>query len=96
MTGKLPYSDLGASEMRSAICGPDNRKDPVEDWDKYPQLPEPIKKLMVQCWSRRPERRPSMRHVEGGLAKLLETHNEGVDLVPKLETLQLNQLGESL
>ncbi|KAG8941296.1 hypothetical protein FRC04_004615 [Tulasnella sp. 424] len=96
MTGNVPYSDLPASKLWTSICDPDNPKDPVEDWDKYPQLPDPIKEMMVKCWSRWPERRPSMKHVEEGLEGLLEPHNKSTDAGPKLETLQIYQPGESV
>ncbi|KAG8968672.1 hypothetical protein FRC05_001478 [Tulasnella sp. 425] len=94
MAGNLPYSDLPASPLWFAVCdpsNPSNPKDPIEDWDKYPQLPGPIKEMMVKCWSRWPERRPSMRHVEEGLARLLGPRSKGVDVRPKLETLQPDQ-----
>lgn len=96
MTGNVPYSDLPASKLWTSICDLDNPKDPVEDWDKYPQLPDPIKEMMVKCWSRWPERRPSMKHVEEGLERLLEPRNKCTDAGPKLETLHTNQLGESV
>ncbi|KAG8944683.1 hypothetical protein FRC04_001647, partial [Tulasnella sp. 424] len=48
MTGNVPYSDLPASKLWTSICDPDNPKDPVEDWDKYSQLPDPIKEMMVK------------------------------------------------
>ncbi|KAG8914021.1 hypothetical protein FRC00_001038 [Tulasnella sp. 408] len=94
MTGKLPSSGRYTERFCPATRDPDNFKNPVDDWDQYPQLPEAIKEMVLKCWSNRPERRPSMGSIEKGLAMVLEGRNisRDVDLWPTSEQLRVVSL----
>ncbi|KAG8941297.1 hypothetical protein FRC04_004616 [Tulasnella sp. 424] len=72
MTGETPHSTLQDAKINFAICDPTSPKEPFDNWERYPQLPETIKKTIMMCWSRRPEKRPSMDRIEEGLQRLWE------------------------
>ncbi|KAG8944680.1 hypothetical protein FRC04_001644 [Tulasnella sp. 424] len=72
MTGEIPHSMLQDAKINFAICDPTSPKEPFDNWERYPQLPEIIKKIIMMCWSRRPEKRPSMKGIEEVLRRLWE------------------------
>ncbi|KIO15620.1 hypothetical protein M407DRAFT_208728 [Tulasnella calospora MUT 4182] len=68
MISELPHSGLPDSRIPVALLSPDAQ--PFDDWERYPQLPEAIKQVILKCWSRRPGKRPSMEEVDVVFATL--------------------------
>ncbi|KIO22699.1 hypothetical protein M407DRAFT_78959, partial [Tulasnella calospora MUT 4182] len=73
VTGELPHAGLTDGQITLKVCNSNNPKDPVEDWSIYPQLQEPIKDLLKDCWSRSPDARPSMLAIVRRLTTLPES-----------------------
>lgn len=73
MTGKLPYTGLAYGQISVKVCDTNNLNGPVQDWNAYPQLQEPIKNLLLGCWSPSPSARHSMSAVVQRLTALLES-----------------------
>lgn len=71
ITSELPHLGRSDVEISLAICDPKTPKDPFDQWAKYPQVPEEVKEMIVKCWSRRAEKRPTMRGIEERLGKLV-------------------------
>ncbi|KAG9047869.1 copper transport protein ctr1 [Tulasnella sp. UAMH 9824] len=72
MTGELPHAGLTDGQITLKVCDIKDPKDPVEDWNKYPLLPAPVKDLLRDCWSRSPDARPSASAIVHRLTVLLE------------------------
>ncbi|KAG8985073.1 hypothetical protein FRB90_004951 [Tulasnella sp. 427] len=70
MTSEPPHSDRSETEIYRAICDTQNPKQPFDDWAKYPDLPEKVKDIILKCWSRRLEKRPTMAMIEERLQRM--------------------------
>lgn len=81
MTRTLPHAGLTPNQITLRVCNSEDPKDPVDDWNKYPQLEGLIKDLLKDCWSRSPDARPSMLVVVQRLTTLLESHEPGIHAV---------------
>ncbi|KIO22702.1 hypothetical protein M407DRAFT_216154 [Tulasnella calospora MUT 4182] len=73
MTGELPHAGLTDGQITIKVCNSNDPKDPVEAWSQYPELPEPIKDLLKDCWSRSSNARPSTSVIVRRLTTLLES-----------------------
>ncbi|KIO32375.1 hypothetical protein M407DRAFT_241460 [Tulasnella calospora MUT 4182] len=71
MTSEPPHLGRSDTEISLAICDPNAPKEPFDQWAKYPQVPEAMKEMIVKCWSRRSEKRPTMAGIEERLGKLV-------------------------
>lgn len=72
-TGELPHAGLTDGQITLRVCNSSNPKDPVEDWNKYPQLQGSVGDLLRDCWLRSPQARPTMSAVVARLTVLLES-----------------------
>ncbi|KAG9041214.1 hypothetical protein FS837_012540 [Tulasnella sp. UAMH 9824] len=70
-TGEPPHHGRSDTEISLAVCDPNAPKAPFDEWARYPQVTEDIKEMITKCWSRRSEKRPTMRGIEERLGKLV-------------------------
>ncbi|KAG8933437.1 hypothetical protein FRC00_013245, partial [Tulasnella sp. 408] len=72
MTSEAPFAGFKHYDIINAINDRPKLFSPVQDWDRYPQIPESIRDLIRKCWSFLPEGRPPMSNVKQRLAAMIK------------------------
>lgn len=71
MTSHLPFAGLRNTEIIIALNDRDRPFIPVQNWDEYLELSNFLKDLILQCWSWRPEQRPSTSLIQKKMGALI-------------------------
>lgn len=73
MTGQLPYAGLTDCQITLKVCDNSKPMDPIDDWNKYPELQGLTQDLLKDCWSPSPSARLSMPAIIRRLTTIIES-----------------------